>query len=198
MELESMQRHVILSLLVATAISISSTTAQQPGPVERPNLKQSQSAEAKSQSPIEAKDIFAGLALIVSLISLTISILQRRRERIETVIEGLRGDRRAVTYAAHTIRLSRLLRRNDYRHSLIASLLLAWNFETSDRARAAVLAALVDARRDYPHDYAGAVTDLAGRFTAYQRAAPNAKMDRGLIRLDDVKAAVEAASGVSA
>lgn len=138
--------------------------------------------------------LISGLAFIVSAIALVLTILQRQRERLEAIVEGLRGDRRAVTYAALTIRLSRLLGRRDYRRSLIASLLLAWNFERSDRARAAVLAALVDAKRSYPQDYSEVVADLAGRFTDYERTVPNGNINRGRNRLNDVTAAVDTAS----
>ena len=79
----------------------------------------------------------------------------------EAVIAGLlRGDRRSVTYAAQTIRLGGFLRRRAYRRSLNASLLLAWNFETLDRARASVLAALVDAKVRRPREYQDVVNDL--------------------------------------
>jgi hypothetical protein len=61
---------------------------------------------------LETRDFVAGLAFIVSTIALTFSILRWRHERIEAIITGLRGDRRAVTYAALTIRLSRLLKRS--------------------------------------------------------------------------------------
>jgi hypothetical protein len=137
------------------------------------------------------------VAALVSTVALLLTVLQRRRERIEAVIEGLRGDRRAVTYAALTIRLSRLLRRNDYRRSLIASLLLAWNFEKSDRARAAVLAALVDARQTYPNDYAEVVEDLRQRFANYESAYSEAKIERGVGRLTDVTEAVNLAAGLA-
>jgi len=133
-------------------------------------------------------------AALVSLVALLLTVLQRRRERIEAVIEGLRGDRKAVTYAALTIRLSQLLQRDDYPRSLIASLLLAWNFETSDRARAAVLAALVDAKQNHPDDYGKVVNDLRQRFSSYESAYAEAKIDRGVARLTDVTAAVDAAT----
>src|SRR5438128_723620 len=115
-------------------------------------------------SNLETKDMVAVVALIVSVIALLVGALQRRRERAEAVIQGLGGDRKAVTYAEMTIRLSGLLSRREHRRSLIASLLLAWNFETSDRARAAVLAALVAARTDHPNDYEN-VVQIIGRGT---------------------------------
>jgi hypothetical protein len=129
------------------------------------------------------------------LTALLLSVLRQRQARIESVIDGLRGDRRAVTYAALTIRLSRLLKREDYRRSLIASLLLAWNFETSDRARSAVLAALVDAKETYSGDYEAVVADLGQRFDSYQSAYSQAQIDPGVSRLQDVTTAVEAAEG---
>jgi hypothetical protein len=137
--------------------------------------------------------IVSALAAFISLTALLMSVLRQRQGRIESVIDGLRGDRRAVTYAALTIRLSRLLRREDYRRSLIASLLLAWNFETSDRARSAVLAALVDAKKTYPADYGAVVADLGTRFDSYQAAYPEAQIERGVSRLQGVTSAVEAA-----
>jgi hypothetical protein len=91
MELKTMQRHVIISLLVATAISLTSaTTAQQPGPVEQPNLKQAQSAEAKpsvesAQVAAEAARNTAKLALagtvITALLSLIIAYFNNRASR---------------------------------------------------------------------------------------------------------------------
>jgi hypothetical protein len=146
---------------------------------------------------MEAKDYFAGAALLISLVSLVVAVVQRRPDRIESVIAGLRGDRRAVTYAALTIRLSRLLVRSDYRRSLIASLLLAWNFESSDRARAAVLAALVDARRDFRSDYDNVVADLEERFTEYERSVEDGDIQRGRSRLNDVTTSVEIASRIA-
>jgi len=137
--------------------------------------------------------IVSGVAAVISLTALFLSVLRQRQARIESVIDGLRGDRRAVTYAALTIRLSRLLKRADYRRSLIASLLLAWNFETSDRARSAVLAALADAKSTYPADYEAVVTDLGQRFDSYQAAYSQAQIERGVSRLQDVTTAVEAA-----
>lgn len=140
--------------------------------------------------------VVAIVAAAISLSALTLSLIQQRQARIESVIEGLRGDRRAVTYAALTIRLSQLLKREDYRLSLIASLLLAWNFETSDRARSAVLAALVEAKHSYRADYAAVVDDLGRRFQAYESAHSGARIQRGVSRLGDVTAAVNAATRV--
>lgn len=140
--------------------------------------------------------VVSGAAVVISLAALLLGWLQRRQERVEGVIEGLRGDRKAVTYAALTIRLSGLLRREDYRRSLIASLLLGWNFETSDRARAAVLAALVDARRSYRADYEAVVEDLRRGFATFESAYPEAEIERGVVRLGDVTKAVEIAAGL--
>lgn len=137
--------------------------------------------------------IVSAVAALIALTALLLSVIQQRQARVESVVEGLRGDRRAVTYAALTIRLSRLLRREDYRQSLIASLLLAWNFETSDRARSAVLAALVEAKSSYATDYDAVVADLGRRFDNYKSAYPAAKIERGADRLNDVTTAVAAA-----
>jgi hypothetical protein len=110
------------------------------------------------------------------------------------MIEGLRGDRVAVTYAALTIRLAGYMRRRKYRASLIAALLLAWNFETSDRARAAVLAALVQAHSHYQRDYNSVVEDLIERFTVYEESVAGGQIERGVRWLDEVTSAVKAAS----
>src|SRR5215211_22117 len=117
---------------------------------------------------LEAKEFVAGLAFIVSVAAFIVSLLRWRHVRLDAILTGLQGDRRAVTYAALTIRLAGLLRRNEYRRSLIASLLLAWNFETSDRARAAVLAALVEAKREYHQDYKETVDDISKGFAVYE------------------------------
>src|SRR5215813_7451926 len=85
---------------------------------------------------MEVRDYMAGIAVVVSVVSLALSIFEHKCERIEAVIEGLRGGRRSVTCLALTVRLPRLLKRRGYRRSLVASLLLGWNFETLDRARA--------------------------------------------------------------
>jgi hypothetical protein len=147
---------------------------------------------------METKDVVTAvisvLALVVSVFALVLTIQQRRRERLDAYIGNLLGDRRSVTNAAITIRLSRLLRNDGYRRSLIASLLLAWNFETSDRARAAVLAALVEAKRAYPGDYRAVVADLTEMNTDYERVVPSGDISRGQGRLNDVTAAVETAS----
>ncbi|MDH6439437.1 hypothetical protein M2158_007978 [Streptomyces sp. SAI-144] len=116
---------------------------------------------------------------------------------MESVIEGLRGDRRAVTNAAQTIRLSGFLSRRKYRDALIASLLLAWNFETSHRARAAVLAALLQARTDYLHDYRRVVEDISKRFDVYEEVVDEEGIERGQQRLESVTNAVEAAAAAS-
>src|SRR5882672_7969020 len=115
MSLETRQMHFTIAVFVVSMMSLSAVSAQQPSNAEVPKPKAGSAVDAIDPGSINAKDIIAGLAFIVSAISLTISILQRRRERVEAVIEGLRGDRRAVAYAAHTIRLSRLLGRNDHR-----------------------------------------------------------------------------------
>jgi hypothetical protein len=70
---------------------------------------------------------------------------------------------------------------------------LAWNFERSDRARAAVLAALVDAKTHYYSDYVTVVKDLGQRFESYKQAYAEADMERGVSRLEDVTTAVDAA-----
>ncbi|WP_405523464.1 hypothetical protein OG426_09630 [Streptomyces canus] len=137
-------------------------------------------------------------ALLISLISTGIALYRSHGEPVESVIEGLRGEHRAVTYAAQTIRLSGFLGRRKYRAALIASLLLAWNFETSDRARAAVLAALLQARTDHPRDYWRVVTDLTTRFDVYEEVVDEEGIQRGQQRLESVTKAVEAATAVPA
>jgi hypothetical protein len=147
---------------------------------------------------LNASDYIATGALSVSLFSVIFALRKSRSEPVEVVIEGLRGDRRAVTYAAQSIRLTGYLKRSKYRSSLIASLLLAWSFETSDRARAAVLAALVQAHNDYRGDYYRVVEDLVERFEVYERVVEGGDIERGRQRLDAVTKAVETASAKSA
>ena len=142
---------------------------------------------------LEASDYFAAGALLVACVSLLVAIVKQRGQPVEAVIDGLRGDRRAVTYAAQTIRLAEFLKRRAYRRSLIASLLLAWNFERSDRARAAVLAALVQAETDYPEEYRRVVDDLNERFSVYEQVVIDGEMDRGQRRLLEVTTAVDKA-----
>jgi hypothetical protein len=142
---------------------------------------------------LEASDYIAAGALLVACVSLVVSILRQRGQPVEAVIEGLRGDRRAVTYAAQTIRLAEFLKRQTYRRSLIASLLLAWNFERSDRARAAVLAALVQAKIDYPEVYRRVLDDLNQRFSVYEQVVVDGQMERGQRRLLEVTNAVDRA-----
>ncbi|MFJ1975541.1 hypothetical protein ACIO93_43910 [Streptomyces sp. NPDC087903] len=136
-------------------------------------------------------------ALLISLVSAGIALYRSHGEPVESVIEGLRGDRRAVTSAAQTIRLSGFLRRRKYRDALIASLLLAWNFETSHRARAAVLAALLQARIDHFDDYRRVVEDISMRFDVYEEVVGEEGIERGQQRLESVTNAVDSAAAGS-
>lgn len=145
---------------------------------------------------LETSDYIALGALSLSLLSVILALRKSQSEPVEAVIEGLRGDRRAVTYAAQTIRLAGYMKRRKYCSSLIASLLLAWSFETSDRARAAVLAALVQGHNDYQHDYEKIVKDLVERFEVYEKVVDEGDIERGRRRLDAVTKAVETASAI--
>lgn len=141
----------------------------------------------------DPKAVFAGIAIIVSLISLIYTFIDRRRVRIESIIQGLQGDKASVTYTALQIRLTKLLSNRKYRHALISALLLAWNFEQSDRARASVLTALLEAKRKYPKDYKNVVTDLTQQFNLYGSVKGEKEIERGTSRLSDVLNAIDKA-----
>jgi len=135
---------------------------------------------------MDAKTIVAIIALIISLVSLALTLLNQSRVRLETIIDGLRGDRRSVTFSALQIRLAGLLKQDQFRKSIIASLLLSWNFETSDRARAAVIAALINAKKMYGNDFEDSVSDLKDMFSNYEQIVEAGDISRGKGRLDDV------------
>jgi hypothetical protein len=173
----------------------SCPVAPWPGQLNRSAKSVKGDTETKMSDP---KALFAGLAIVVSLISLVFTLFDRQRVRIETVIEGLRGDNASVTYTALYIRLSKLLKKRKYRHSLISALLLAWNFQQSDRARASVLMALVNAKRKYAKDYIKAVGDLTAQFDLYASVKGEEDIGkRGKARLKDVLEAIEKAEAPS-
>ena len=64
--------------------------------------------EAKPFSEIisDPRVIFAGIAIILSVISLIYTFLDRQRGRIDSIIQRLRGDKASVAYTALQIRLS--------------------------------------------------------------------------------------------
>jgi hypothetical protein len=146
---------------------------------------------------MDSKTTIAATALAISIISLIITLLSQRRIRLESIIEGLRGDRRSVTYSALYIRFANLFSRHRFRQSIIASLLLSWNFETSDRARAAILASLIKAKKIYGNDFDQVTNDLKAMFTSYEKAVEKGDISRGQGRLDDVLKSIEKAESVS-
>ncbi|HEX8264582.1 MAG TPA: hypothetical protein VF596_04100 [Pyrinomonadaceae bacterium] len=148
--------------------------------------------EAKSFSEItsDPRAIFAGIAIIISVISLIYTFLDRQRGRIDSIIQGLRGDRASVAYTALQIRLTNLLSKRKYRQALISALLLSWNFEQSDRARASVLMALLDAKKKYPKDYDTVIDDLTQQFNIYGSVKGEKEIERGTSRLKDVLEAI--------
>lgn len=151
--------------------------------------------EVKSFSEIifEPRVIFAGIAVIISIISLIYTFLDRQRGRIDSLIQGLRGDRASIAYTALQIRLTNLLSKRKYRQALISALLLSWNFEKSDRARASVLMTLLDAKKKHPQDYKSVVNDLTLQFDIYAGVKGEEEMQRGTSRLKDVLEAIETA-----
>jgi hypothetical protein len=156
----------------------SCPVAPWPGQLNRSAKSVKGDTETKMSDP---KALFAGLAIVVSLISLVFTLFDRQRVRIETVIEGLRGDNASVTYTALYIRLSKLLKKRKYRHSLIS-----------------VLMALVNAKRKYAKDYIKAVGDLTAQFDLYASVKGEEDIGkRGKARLKDVLEAIEKAEAPS-
>ncbi len=146
----------------------------------------------------DPRNVLAALALIVSFTSLTISLIERTRVRIESVLQGLRGDRESIAYTALQIRLTNLLSKRKYRHALISALMFAWNFEDSDRARASVLTTLLEAKRKYPKDYDAVIQDLTKQYQIYGEVIGKEQIEkRGMSRLVDVLYAVNKATEVS-
>lgn len=146
----------------------------------------------------DPSNVFAGLALVVSLISLTIALIERTQVRIESVLEGLRGDMESIAYTASQIRLTNLLSRRKYRRALISALMFAWSFKASARARASVLAVLLVAKNKYPKDYVAVSEDLKKQYEIYGKVRGKEKIEkRGMSGLVDVLDAVNKAAGVS-
>ena len=143
---------------------------------------------------IDPKSIFAAIAIVVSTASFTYTLIDRSRVRIDAILEGLRGDRASVTYTALHIRLTKLLSRRKYRRAIISALLLAWNFELSDRARASVLMALLEAKKRYLKIYEEVVADLKNQFKIYGTVKGEGEIEkRGTARLEDVLSAIDKA-----
>jgi hypothetical protein len=142
----------------------------------------------------DPKSVFAGVAIIVSLISLGFSLVERTRVSIEAVLQGLRGAKESITYMALHIRLTKLLSKRKYRRALISALLLAWNFEDSDRARSSILTALLEAKRKYPDTYDEVIHDLTRQFDLYGGVIGQQQIQkRGMSRLDEVLDAIKKA-----
>jgi hypothetical protein len=75
--------------------------------------------------------------------------------------------------------------------------MFAWNFEDSDRARASVLTALLEAKKKYSKDYDAVIQDLKGQYNIYGEVIGKEQIEkRGMSRLVDVLNAVNKAEGV--
>ena len=94
---------------------------------------------------MEAKDWTSVAALILSILSLIITQLEKLRTRRETVIKSLQGEKETVAYIAYQISRGKWPSNPSDEEAIdqvITSLCFAWVFESSNRARALVLAAL--------------------------------------------------------
>jgi hypothetical protein len=121
---------------------------------------------------IELKDWVAVLALIISVLSYLNTWQEKERSRKEAVVKSLLGEKETVAHMAYKISNKEWPASPadaDARDEVIASLCFAWIFESSNRARALVLAALKEMNEGY-HDQIGSLLErIALQFSDYAR-----------------------------
>ena len=136
-----------------------------------------------------AKTALTAAAVAISIISLFISLREKERERRQSVVRALQGEREAVAFVAYRLHQNPDSLHADTADQVVAALCLAWMFESSDRARAIVLAALRALRPSQAARIDQAMDDLQN-IAANYAATPDADISKGVLRLKQLRTAL--------
>ena len=145
-------------------------------------------------TPDQARTIFAGLAVLISIVSLVVTLREKRREKRQSVVKALQGERESVAFVAYRLYQKPELLHGSTADETIAALCLAWMFESSDRARAIVLAALRALQPGHAARIKSVREHLRGIASAYS-AIPDTDIRKGRDRLKQLGEALEPTNG---
>jgi hypothetical protein len=115
-------------------------------------------------------DGIALAGLVLSLTTLLINHLERRRERRSAVLKALQGDKEAIAFAAFNLIRDPTQISSSDRDKVAEALCLAWVMESSDRASALVLKALHTLRGEARLAPASALHTLADAVHGYEES----------------------------
>jgi hypothetical protein len=133
----------------------------------------------------QARTTFAALAVLLSIVSLVITLREKRREKRQSLVKALQGERESVAFVAYRLYQNPKLPRGSTADEIIAALCLAWMFESSDRARAIVLAALRALQPRHAKRIQSVREHLGGIADAYA-GIPDTDIRRGYERLEQL------------
>lgn len=105
----------------------------------------------------------------VALLSLFLTILDKRRQKHEALISALQGEEEAVAFVAFQLRHRKWGRRRAERLELLSALVVAWIFEHSDRAQAMIHSAVKAVQAEHDDDVVCTIGDIRKQLTNYGR-----------------------------
>ena len=130
---------------------------------------------------LELKDWVAVLALIISILSYLNTWQEKERSRKEAVVKSLQGEKETVAHMAYKISNKEWPASPadaDARDEVMASLCFAWIFESSNRARALVLAALKEMNKDHHDKIETVLESIDLQFSDYARLVSAEESDK--------------------
>jgi hypothetical protein len=114
-----------------------------------------------------AKTAIAAVAVVISSTSLVIT----RREQRRSIVKALQGERESIALIAYRLYQEPESLHQDVANETVNALCMAWLFESSDRARAMVLAALRALKPRHEKRIQAVRTSLQGIADAYAKTA---------------------------
>jgi hypothetical protein len=136
---------------------------------------------------MEASDLIATIAAVISLGSLLFSWLVYRQAQHADVLRALQGEKEGVGYMAFSLSEGRLPWNTRRRRDILKSLCLAAVFEGSDRSRALVYGALRRHAAEHRKEVDEIVSSVENRFSDMRNLAD---LERGQRRLEALQAAL--------
>jgi hypothetical protein len=137
-----------------------------------------------------ANALFSGAALIISILSLVVAQIADRRSRKAEDIRDLLGQKESVAFGALKLMRDGLPKKQRDRDLIIAAIMQACVFESSDRARALLYRVIQNGRPKYQSEFAGALLTVVTTFDAMDRYGfPKEQLDlaRGRRRIETVQ-----------
>jgi hypothetical protein len=141
-----------------------------------------------------AKTAIAAVAVVISITSLVITLREKRRDQRRSIVKALQGERESIALIAYRLYQEPESLHQDVANETVDALCMAWLFESSDRARAMVLAALRALKPWHEKRIQAVRTNLQGIADAYAKT-PEGEVSKGQTRLKQLESALSQSVG---